>query len=109
MKLNIYDGKHIVKTYEAQTYEILWGALEDLLSVIDLDKIENGTDAEFVKIIMKALTTSMETIKSLFKDIFEGLTDEELKHAKVLDMAKVLLEIIKYTYLQLMTGVNPKN
>ena len=109
MKLNVYNGKEVVKTYEAETYEIMWGTLEDIISVIKLDDIENGTDAEFVKVVMNALASSMTMVKELFKDIFVGITDEELKHVKVIDMGLVLIEIVKYTYLQLMTGLASKN
>ena len=47
--------------------------------------------------------------KYLLKDIFDGLTDDEIKHTRVSDIAQVLLDVIRYTIEQLNRGLTSKN
>ena len=42
MKLNIYDKKRIVKTYEAETYDLMWGTLEDITEALKIDEMKSG-------------------------------------------------------------------
>ena len=109
MKLNIYEGRKIVKTYEADTYDLMFGTMEDVAEAIDLDALETGTDTEILKMIGKAVMNSLDTFKDLLKDIFEGLTDEELKHTKVKDIISVLFEVVAYTVKQFSKRGDEKN
>ena len=109
MKLNIYEKKQIVKTYEADSYDLMFGVLEDVADAIKLDELKTGTDAEIIKMAGNLVLHSIDTVKDLFKDIFEGITDEELKHCKVNEMAMVLVEVVKVTITQLGKGFGPKN
>lgn len=101
MKLDIYDHKTVVKTYETDAYEIMFGTVEDLIDAAKLDTIEHGSDAEIVIAATNLVTTSMGTVKELLKDIFEGLTDEEIKHTRVSDIVNVIVEVIMYAVGQI--------
>lgn len=109
MKLNIYEKKNIIKTYEADTYDLMFGTVEDVAAAVKLDDLETGTDVEIIKMIGNLVLTSMDTIKDLLKDIFDGITDEELKHVKIKEIVLVLLEVINFTIKQLNLGINEKN
>ena len=109
MKLNIYENKEIVKTYTTDTYDLMFGTIEDVAEAIDLDSLKTGTDVEIIKMIGKMLLSSMDTVKGLLKDIFEGLTDEEIKKTKVNEIAVVLLDVVKFTIQQLSIGSSSKN
>lgn len=109
MKLNIYKGKKIEKTYTADTYDLMFGTIEDVAEAVKLDELKTGTDVEIIKMIGNLVLSSMDTVKDLLKDIFEGITDEELKHVKVKEIAAVLLYVVKYTIAQLNLGNNGKN
>ena len=104
MKLNIYDKKTVVKTYEADTYDLMFGTVEDVANAINLDALKDGTDAEVIRMIGGLVITSMPTITDLLKDIFEGLTDDEIKHTKVKEIAAVLLDVVKFTLGELRKG-----
>lgn len=101
MKLDIYEHKTVVKTYETDTYEIMFGTVEDLINAAKLDTIEKGSDAEIVVAATNLVTTSMDTVKDLLKDIFEGLTDDEIKHTRVSDIVNVIVEVILYAVGQI--------
>ena len=109
MKLNIYNKKQIIKTYEVDTYDLMFGTVEDVANAIDIDSLKTGSDVEIIKMVGKLVMTSMDTVKNLLKDIFDGLTDEELKKTKVSEIATVLVDIVKFTIAQLNLGLNGKN
>lgn len=109
MKLNIYDKKKIVKTYEVDAYDLMFGTVEDVANAIDIDSLKTGSDVEIIKMVGKLVMTSMGTVKNLLKDIFDGLTDEELKGTKVSEIATVLVDVVKFTITQLNLGVTEKN
>ena len=111
MKLNIYEKRHIVKTYEASDYEIMFGTVEDLIDAAKLDKIESGTDAEIVMAATSLVTTSMDTVKDLLKDVFDGLTDDEIRNTRVSEIVNVVVDILMYAVSQitLFGGSKRKN
>lgn len=110
LKLNIYNKKEIKKTYTAEAYELLFGTVEDFINIIDLDKLENGTDAEIIKLVGNMIIKGgLEVIKPLLKDIFDGLTDEELRNVKVSEISKVLVEVVKFAISQMNLGTKGKN
>lgn len=101
MKLNIYEKKSIVKTYEANAYELMFGTVEDLIDAAKLDKIESGTDAEIVMAATNLVTNSMDTVRELLKDIFDGLTDDEIRHTRVSEIVNVIVDVIMYAIGQI--------
>lgn len=109
MKLNIYDKKQIVKTYETNTYDLMFGTVEDVANAINLDSLKTGSDVEIITMVGKFVMSSMDTVKELLKDIFDGITDEELKKTRVSEIATVLVDVVKFTIAQLNLGGNGKN
>ena len=101
MKLNIYDHKEVIKTYEADEYELMFGTVEDMIDAAKLDKIESGTDAEIVMAATNLVTTSMDTVKDLLKDVFDGMTDDEIRHTRVSEIVNVIVDVIRYAISQI--------
>ena len=48
IKLPIYEKREVVKTYTAETYDITFGTMEDLVNVLDMDKLTSGKDEDLV-------------------------------------------------------------
>jgi hypothetical protein len=109
MKLNIYEKKKVIKTYETDKYDLMFGTLEDVADAMKLDQLETGSNSEIIKMATNLVVHSKETVKELLKDIFEGLTDEELKNTKVKDIATVFVDVVKYTIEQLNILPKSKN
>ena len=109
MKLNIYEKKEVVKTYETDSYDLMFGVVEDVAEAVDLDSLKTGTDAEIIKMVGNLVLKSMDTVRNLLKDVFDGITDDEIKKTKVKEIATVLVDIVKFTILQLNLGVDKKN
>lgn len=113
MKLNIYkkeNGKRVIeKTYEAETYDLLFGVLEDVADAIDLDSMQTGSDVEIVKMVGNLVLKSMSKVRELLLDIFPGISEEEIKRASIQEIARVLIDVATFTVLQLKEGLSSKN
>ena len=104
MKLAIYEKKQPVKTYTAETYDLLFGTVEDIADAMNIDNLKTGADVEIIQMAVSLIRNNMDLVKDLLKDIFDGLTDEEIRKAKVREIAGVLLEVVKFTIAQLKMG-----
>ena len=67
MKLNIYENKQVIKTYETDTYDLMFGTLEDVAGAVNLDKLQTGSNAEIIKTAGDFVIHSMDTVKDLMK------------------------------------------
>lgn len=101
LKLNIYDKNKIAKTYTADTTYIMYGTIEDIIGLIDFDKLtdleDKATQIELGKIIIKAIPM----LKPMLKEIFEELTDEEIRKTRVNELVPLFVEIFTYAFSEL--------
>ena len=109
MKINVYEKRKIVKTYEVDAYDLPFGILEDVADTMDIDSLKTGSDVEIITLVGKMIIKNKNIIKELLKDIFDGITDEELRKTTVTEMARVIVDIVTYTIGQLNLGNNSKN
>lgn len=99
IKLNVWKNpKEIEKTYETEEVDIFWGTLEDVMEKIDLEKLDNQDKAGRMIDLGKVAIRLVPAVKPILCDVFPGLTEDELKRCKVTEMAKTLVDIIKYAY-----------
>lgn len=116
LKLNIYNTrrlKEIEKTYIVNDFELSTGTCEDLLDLIDIDMFEGGLEAlsDEVKIsqVLRTIVGGVQIFKDLLKDVFDGLTDDEIKRTKVGDIINCVALIIKYSVTGLASSFGGKN
>lgn len=105
IKLNIYDRttKEIEKTYTVNSIDLMFGTVEDILNVVDVDKI--GDKTEVAKMVIKG----WGQLKPFLKDIFPGLTDDEIKGVKINEMIPVFMQIFMGISENMGVLVNGKN
>ena len=90
--LNIYRAENkqeIEKTYTVESVDLMFGTVEDILGVIDIDKLNDN--AAIAGMIVKGWAQ----LKPFLKDIFPGLTDEEIKRVKINEMIPLFSEIFR--------------
>ena len=92
LKLNIYNKqRQVVKTYTRQDYNVFWGTIEDFLNVLDVDALVNAQNSDnLFAALGRLLNVHRKTIDPLMFDIFEGLTEEELKYTTAKEIITVL-------------------
>lgn len=94
LSLVIYDGKKVEKVYKTDTYDLQLGTLEDILQLIDATTKNNTYE------ILSAVSNSLKQLKPMLKDIFEGLTDDELRRTKVKDVMNIFSKVFNYAMFE---------
>lgn len=117
LKLNIYGDKFcrkLSKTVTAEEFELTTGICEDVLDVLKIDMLEGGlsalsTETQF-EIIVGIVKDGLPFFKELFAELFE-ISSEEMRHTKITDIAKLVVQIAKYSFTQLSSlgGAKSKN
>ena len=91
LKLNIYgrgaEKNTIIKTYTAEGYDLTLGTVSAICELVSAD---NMTDE---KKIAAAAVKGAREINPLLKDIFDGVTDEELQRVKVKELIPLFVQI----------------
>lgn len=103
LELGIYEKGKKVKTYKNDTCDLSFGAVEDLLGIIDLDKV--GDKLEIAKMALKAVPL----LKPMLIDIFPGITEEEIRKAKVKEMINVFTEVLSFGIAEISDISTEKN
>ncbi|EGT4908113.1 hypothetical protein DAF77_14120 [Clostridioides difficile] len=106
LKLNIYSKENkneIEKTYVTDTVNIMFGTIEDIFEIVDIEKINDNE--EIVKMVIKG----MKLLKPFLKNVFDGLSDDELRQTNIKELVVVFVEIFKYTFNEIMGMPNSKN
>lgn len=107
LKLNIYradDHNAIEKTYEAETFEIMYGTLEDFIEIIHIEDIKNRQQ------IAANIIKAFRSLNPLLKEIFDGVTDDELRRTKLAELIPLFSDIfdVALENLQEITEKNPR-
>lgn len=90
LKLPIREHGSIVKTYTTDTINCSFGVIEDIIDALNFEKM--SSNMEIAVIVMKC----SKQLKPFLKDVFEGVTDEELRSVKALDIVEIFKEIFKF-------------
>ena len=102
LKLNVYKKKEIEKTYTTNDYEVMYGTVEDLLDLLDLEALTNTADQDsLITALSRLLKSRQDVINPLLMDIFDGLTAEELRRVKAREVLEVIVGLTGFSLEQL--------
>lgn len=92
MKLNVYKNqKEIEKTYEIDTYDLMYGTVEDILGIFD--EIDDLSDnMKLFSVIQKNRTK----LNDFILDIFPDMTEEDLRRIKLKELVPLFIELFNY-------------
>ena len=108
-KINVHNGQTIEKTYIAKDYNLMMGTAEDILNVVDIDKLSGDIEsAEAEMEIFKMIIKSFKMFAPMIQEIFPDLTDDEYRRVPVKEVARVVIQVLKYTVSELF-DVSSKN
>lgn len=105
LELNIYDGAKIEKTYTADTIDCSFGVVEDILNALNFESIKTGNKLELAAMVIKC----MDQLKPFLKEIFVGVTDEELRKAKMSNIVDVFKDLYYFANVELGKVTDEKN
>lgn len=110
LNLNIYRGREIEKVYTANEFDIMFGTVEDLVNLIDVDSLSGGkSDIDFIGAAFALLKGGVGEIRSLLKEIFPEVTDDELKRTKMKDVVAIIADVLKYGFVNMSGASSSKN
>lgn len=111
IKLNIYDEtmKEVAKVYTIENFRLKFGTIEDLIKLIDLDKLKEGTDAEIASMALSLVSQGFDSIKDVLKCSFDGLNDEEIKFTDTFEIVGVIVSMIKFAIEKMSGFASGKN
>jgi hypothetical protein len=111
LKLDIYKTRlcrEVERTVRANDFELSTGVCEDVMNLINIDMFEGGfqslSDESKQELMIDLVKNGYPYFVELIKEIFE-LSDDEAKRIKVADVAKVVIDIVKYSFLQLTSAL----
>lgn len=111
LKLDIYADKlcrKLERTVTANDFELSTGVCEDVLNLINIDMFEGGfqsiSDESKQELMIDLVKNGYPYFLDLIIEIFE-LTGDEGKRIKVADVAKVVMDIVKYSFTQLTSAL----
>lgn len=112
LKLNIYKGKNIEKTYSAEDFTLMTGTCEDIMKAIDLDRLMGGSlsEEQIGLEIIKTVTKCWKMFLPFLQEVFEGLTEEEYRRTSIKEVGGAVVQIVQYTVSELFNvGGTEKN
>lgn len=97
LKLHIYEGRKVVKTYTAESIDLSFGVIEDVIDALDFENMKTGDNKEMAKMLIKC----KDQIKPFLMDIFDGLTAEEVRHTRTQNLIEVFRGLYNYAVSEL--------
>lgn len=108
--LHVYKKGKIVKKLIRNDYEILLGTVEDVINLIDFDKLLNDTEESNInKVITQFIQNAFDEVKKILKEIFVEATDEDLKNVKISEVISIFTNVIKFTLKNCASDNSSKN
>lgn len=110
LKLNVYKGREIEKTYTAKDFKLYTRDVEDVLNLINIESFTKGTnDAEATNEIIKMVVKGFTKFKPIIQNVFEGLTDDEYDRTEIRELGAVVFQIFTYAISEMFAFSNSKN
>lgn len=108
LNLNIYKKGKVEKVYTANEFDIMFGTAEDLIDLMDLDKLSGKVnDADMLCAVAALLKGGIEQVKTLMLEIFPEATEDELKRTKIKEVAAVLIQVLKHSISEIAGAGSP--
>jgi len=97
IKLNIYGKGRVEKTYITNDYAVMHGVVEDLLDALDIEAMTGGDRDNMLSAVSRLLRSRKDVIYPLLKDIFDGLTDDEIRRTTTIELCDVIISVARYS------------
>ena len=114
LRLNIYTDDfctEVARVATAGEFKLSLGICEDILDIIQIDMWEGGlsalSDESMRELAIGIIRDAFPFFKKIVKRIFD-LTDDEVRNTDLVDIAKVVVDIIKYSISQLGSSLGAK-
>lgn len=107
LRLNIYDeqGKKVARVAEGEYHDLSMGVIIDIFDLLKLDEAEKRTIWD----LNLMLINCYKQVQDILKEQFPDVTKEEWRRVKLREVAKMLIDIVKYSFGEIDTIPSEKN
>lgn len=113
LTLNIYENGKVKKTYAAEDYFLSTGVCEDILEIAEGSDLltmfvsGNANDLKMGLEVIKTVSRLAPKLKPIFKEVFIGVTDEELRQTDIKEYVACVKNIVSFVVNELF-GIEGK-
>lgn len=97
LKLHIYEGHKIAKTYTTESIDLSLGVIYDVMDAFDFEGMTSGNNKEMFKAIIKC----KDQITPFLMDLFDGPTADEVRHTRMQNLIEVFRGLYNYAISEL--------
>ena len=112
LKIDIIDSRgNVEKTYSTQSFRLTMGVCEDILAIVDVDKmarLDKLSDEEAEATFLPMVVKLYGEFRPIMMQVFPELTEDEYRRADTSDVAGSVWKVVQYTMTQLF-NVAEKN
>lgn len=102
--INAYDenGK-VTKTAKAEMIELEFGAVRSIMELLNVESI-NDTGA-----LLKTVYSAWNELTVILNKCFPDMETKDWDHVKLKELIPVIVDILKYSFSEILTIPNSKN
>lgn len=115
LRLKVYKTRlcrEVEREVTARDFDLSTGVCEDVLDMINIDMFEGGLSALSAdsqrELVTEIVVKNRRFFIELVQEIFE-LSNEEIKRVMLADVASVMMDIVKYSMVQLASALGGKS
>ena len=101
MKLNVYnENGEVIKTCEAKAIDLEFGTIRSLMELLNIENINDTFQ------LLKTVYDAWEQVTVILSKCFPEIEDDEWEHVKVNELLPVIVDILKYSFTEMLTIPN---
>ena len=97
MIINVYDDEgNVIKTCEAVSVKLKFGAIRSLMELLNVENIENSTE------LLKTIYSAWEELITILNKCFPDMEYEDWDNVELNELIPVTVEILKYSFGEIL-------
>ena len=97
MIINVYDDEgNVIKTCEAVSVKLKFGAIRSLMELLNVENIENSTE------LLKTIYSAWEELITILNKCFPDMEYEDWDNVELNELIPVTVDILKYSFGEIL-------
>ena len=104
IKLNVYDGSGgVVKTCEARMIDLEFGTIRSLMELLNVESIDDTAN------LLKTIYRAWDELTGILDQCFPDMNYSDWEHVKLKELVPIVIDILKYSFGEILTIPQEKN
>ena len=97
LTINVYDDEgNVIKTCEAVSVKLKFGAIRSLMELLNVENIENSTE------LLKTIYSAWEELITILNKCFPNMEYEDWDNVELNELIPVTVDILKYSFGEIL-------